>query len=440
MATYSIFRLFIFSFLILKSLSQTHPSPKQPPKSLILPVSKHPSTLQYTTQFNLGTPLNPQTLLLDLGGRLLWIDCENGYNHSSTYRPGLCGSATCSAAKPIFGCELCLFSSSKQGFCNNNTCLVAIENTITTTVQFAEIAIDTISIGPFTMVPNFIFGCASAWLIKGLDSGINGVVGLGRTRIGFPTQLSSRFGGTFRRKFALCLPSSTSKSNGIVVFGDARYVFYPNYNKSKLIDLTTSFSFTKLFVNPVTTADDVQGEPSADYFIGVTSITINKKPISQINTTLLSIDKNGFGGTKISTVKPYTVLESSIYNLVTENFAKELEAMNVARVAPMTPFTECFSTKNLKYNLVGVEVPNIGFVFENKDVYWDLHGANLMVEISREVVCLGLLDGGLNPRTSIVIGAHQLEDNLLQFDLAASKLGFTSTLLEQEVECANFVV
>ncbi|CAL5337737.1 unnamed protein product [Camellia sinensis] len=259
------------------------------------------------------------------------------------------------------------------------------------------------------MVPNFIFGCASAWLIKGLDSGINGVVGLGRTRIGFPTQLSSRFGWTFCRKFALCLPSSTSKSNGIVVFGDARYMMYKE-------------------------------SPPRTISLVLLQSQLTKNPLVKLTQPCYLLTRMGFGGTKISTVKPYDVLESSIYNLVTENFAKELEAMNVARVAPMTPFTECFSTKNLKYNLVGVEVPNIGFVFENKDVYWELHGANLMVEISREVVCLGLLDGGLNPRTSIVIGAHQLEDNLLQFDLAASKLGFTSTLLEQEVECANFII
>jgi hypothetical protein len=48
------------------------------------------------------------------------------------------------------------------------------------------------------------------------------------------------------------------------------------------------------------------------------------------------------------------------------------------------------------------------------------------------------VDGGVNPRTSIVIGGHQLEDNLLQFDLAASRLGFSSSLLFRQTTCANF--
>ncbi|KAK9083980.1 hypothetical protein Scep_030451 [Stephania cephalantha] len=63
----------------------------------------------------------------------------------------------------------------------------------------------------------------------------------------------------------------------------------------------------------------------------------------------------------------------------------------------------------------------------------DLGGANSMVEVGEDVLSLGMVDGGeMSPRfkTSIVIGGHQLEDNLLEFDLARSRLGFSS--------CANF--
>ena len=37
-----------------------------------------------------------------------------------------------------------------------------------------------------------------------------------------------------------------------------------------------------------------------------------------LNSTLLSIDSQGYGGTKISTVNPYTALEKSIFKAVTE--------------------------------------------------------------------------------------------------------------------------
>ncbi|GFY85085.1 hypothetical protein Acr_03g0018590 [Actinidia rufa] len=380
--------LSLLIFTISHSKAQTS-TPK--PKSLLLPVTKDSSTLQYLTQLNLGTPLTPKTVVLDLGGRHLWFDCEAGYN-SSTYHPGHCGSAACSVAKPSFTCGICFADKPRPG-CNKYTCSIALENTITRTVGYFE---------------------------EGLT-------------LGLPHQISSKFGGTLPRKFALCL----SKSNGFVLFGDARYVFYSSHNKSNLIDVSKYFSFTKLYINPVPTADDVKGEPSAEYFIGVTSILVNKKPV-RINTTLLAIDGKGYGGTKISTVNPYTVLESSIYNVVAETFGMELKAMNVAKVASVAPFSDCFSTEFLGYSRLGPSVPDMAFVFGNKSVYWELHGANLVVEISRDVVCLAVVDGGLNPRTSIVIGAHQLEDNLLQFDLAASKLGFTSTLLRQDVGCTNF--
>ncbi|GMN75271.1 hypothetical protein TIFTF001_056585 [Ficus carica] len=70
-----------------------------------------------------------------------------------------------------------------------------------------------------------------------------------------------------------------------------------------------------------------------------------------------------------------------------------------------------------------------------------------MVKVSNEVLCLGFVDGGpirfvdwgvKFTRTAIVIGGHQIEDNLLQFDLAASRLGFSSSLLLKQTSCSNF--
>lgn len=64
-----------------------------------------------------------------------------------------------------------------------------------------------------------------------------------------------------------------------------------------------------------------------------------------------------------------------------------------------------------------------------------------MVRIYRDGVdvwCLGFLDGGAHPKSSIVIGGHQMEDNLLQFDLESKILGFTSSVLVHGTMCANF--
>ncbi|KAF4347761.1 hypothetical protein G4B88_019533 [Cannabis sativa] len=90
------------------------------------------------------------------------------------------------------------------------------------------------------------------------------------------------------------------------------------------------------------------------------------------------------------------------------------------------------------------------FVFggsSEKKVVWRINGANSMVFVNKDVACLGFVDGGplrfvdwgiKFTRTSIVIGGHQIEVNLIQIDLVASRLGFSSSLLATQTTCSNF--
>jgi hypothetical protein len=38
----------------------------------------------------------------------------------------------------------------------------------------------------------------------------------------------------------------------------------------------------------------------------------------------------------------------------------------------------------------------------------------------------------------VVIGRHMMEDNLIEFDLQTSPLGFSSSLLFRQMACNNF--
>ena len=83
----------------------------------------------------------------------------------------------------------------------------------------------------------------------------------------------------------------------------------------------------------------------------------------------------------------------------------------------------------------------IDLVMGSENVQWRIFGANSMARVESkgvDVWCLGVIDGGDNPRTSIVIGGYQMEDNLLQFDLETNTLGFSSSLLIKETTCSNF--
>lgn len=130
-------------------------------------------------------------------------------------------------------------------------------------------------------------------------------------------------------------------------------------------------------------------------------------------------------------------METSIYHAFVNAFAKELA--HVSKAKPVEPFKLCFDSEELGVTRVGPAVPPIDFVLQNnEDVFWRVFGANAMVQVSREVSCLAFVDGGVESTTSIVIGGHRLEDNLLQFDLTNSRLGFSSSLLFRQTTCANF--
>ncbi|XP_065859316.1 probable aspartic proteinase GIP2 [Euphorbia lathyris] len=378
------------------------------PKGLILPISKDQSSNQYLTLIKQRTPLVPLKLTLDLGGLILWVDCEQDYV-SSTYKPVHCNTPQCPSS---YGCI-------------NNICGFLADNPYKGSVLVsAQLGFDVASIqstngsnpGPLVSLPKLMFTCSLTSMLQGLANGVTGMAGLGRHKLSLPSQFSSAF--RFHKKFSMCL----SSSQGVVIFGDE--------------DVSKSLIYTQLILNPVSTATtSFASEPSSDYFIGVRSIKINGNNVP-FNKTFLKIDEQGFGGTKISTVNPYTVMQTQIYKAFVRSFIKELA--QVPRVSAVAPFGACFNSTYIGSTRVGLGVPRIDLVLQSKKVKWSIFGANSMVNVKEDVVCLGFVDGGVNPRTSIVIGGHQLEDNLLQFDLATAKLGFSSPLLIRQTSCANF--
>lgn len=201
--------------------------------------------------------------------------------------------------------------------------------------------------------------------------------------------------------------------------GDGPYVMLPGIDVSQPVG-----GDTPLIISP-----------KGEYYIGVSSIKINNKVVP-VYSSLLSYNRHGYGGTMISTIEPYTVLETSIYKGVTQFFANELSG--VPRVAPVAPFGVCFNSTNIASTRTGPAVPNIDLVLQNQNVVWRIVGMNSMAQAAPDVLCLGFVDGGARPRASIILGGHQLEDNLLQFDLTKSMLGFSSSLLLRRTTCANF--
>ncbi|KAL9240783.1 hypothetical protein vseg_014962 [Gypsophila vaccaria] len=278
----------------------------------------------------------------------------------------------------------------------------------------------------------FPFGCTGIDDLKGLSRHTKGVLSLARK----DNSLHSLIAKVFKvpHKFALCLPSSYAyNTNGAMYFGGGPYKLFPSR-----IKLSRYFVTTPLMVNPIDVGETYEKRNSSiEYFINLKSISIDGTPL-KINTSMLLLNKNGLGGTKINPIYPYTTLHTNIYNELVDAFTNKANAMNITRVARVSSFSACYSSKNVVATKTGPKVPNIDLILDGKDAIWRIYGSNSMIKVSNNVRCLAFVDGGTKMKSSIVIGGKQMEDSLVEFDLESSKLRVTSSLLSYGTSCSQF--
>ncbi|KAE9599044.1 hypothetical protein Lal_00044111 [Lupinus albus] len=387
------------------------------PNHFILPIKKDPSTNLFYTSLGIGTPTQNFNLVIDVAGENLWYDCDKNYN-SSSYIPINCNTKKC----PFIGCTGC--NGPYKPGCTNNTCPANTINTFAEFIFGGGLGEDFIYISQ-----NKISGLLTACVetdsftsfnpLSGLPKSTKGIIGLANSQLALPTQLASA--NKAPPKFSLCLPSSNNLGFTNLLVKDV----------SKFV-----FKTTPLIVNPVATGPvSEQGVPSKEYFIDVKSVNIDGHVVN-LKPSLLSINNKGNGGTKISTTSPFTELESTVHKTFIREFLKKASDRKLKKVASVAPFEACFDS-----NTIGNSWPTIDLMLQ-EGVQWTIHGTNSIIMAKKNVACLAFVDGGTEPRmsfvkASIVIGGYQLQDNLLEFDLASSKLSFTSSLLLQNETCSS---
>ncbi|KAL1543211.1 putative aspartic proteinase GIP2 [Salvia divinorum] len=386
--------LLLLPLILLLSKAASLPHSPTLPKAAIFPVSKDPSTLQYVARVFMGENLDSVNLVVDLNGPSVWMASELK-SASQSQQP--C-SLKCSMAKSIRG-----GGGGGGAEYNSQGCTLLAENAISRTSASGDLSEDVLAmefwdgIGPssFAKSEKFLFLSSPDLLLKGLAHGARGMLGLGDSRISLPSQFSTTF-GFFERKFSLCL----SPQKGAVFLGGSPQI-------------SSSMMFTPL----------ISKKGEGFYYIDVSSIKVSGKK--------LPLQQKGILDAKISTIAPYTTFESKIYAAFVESYVSAAISMNLSLVQPVAPFEVCFSPKHME------NVPIVDLVLQSELVRWRIHGENSMVVVNDEVMCLGFLDGGPNPRESIVVGGYQIEDHLLEFNLGNSMIGFAS-LLKGEKKCSDF--
>ncbi|PWA93577.1 Aspartic peptidase [Artemisia annua] len=96
-------------------------------------------------------------------------------------------------------------------------------------------------------------------------------------------------------------------------------------------------------------------------------------------------------------------------------FGRTGNAKNVQRVPNVAPFGACFSSMNISRTHWGPDVPSIDLVLHTKSVYRRISGANSMVKLQKNVLCLGFVEEPteqrFRPRSSIVTATHWRTSN-----------------------------
>ncbi|KAG9457972.1 hypothetical protein H6P81_002480 [Aristolochia fimbriata] len=411
---------FFFFFLSSSSVSESAALATRPIRALVAPIKRDDRTSLYTLPLN----AKKQEFVLDITGDLLWSECSPKSHHPLIP----CKSHYCTYAN-TFRSPLC---RATRGPIDKHhcTCSVAPLNPVTQTCAVADLTHRSDLLLSATngrsptsapvSVPRFVSSCAPKSLFVSLPSAAAGVAGLGRSRIGLPSQLSKSL--SIKRRFAICLPGSGSSAPGVAFFGDGPYFFLPQPG----LDATRVLSYTPLLKNPT----------NPGYYIDVKAVAVNGELVRFL-ARVLAFDADGCGGVKLSTSAPYTILKSHVYRAVVKAFAEATRGIPRALPPMVEPFDLCLNTSGVGKSRVGPWVPRVDLVLGSGQ-NWTIFGENSMKRVSSDVACLAVVDGGEKAPQAAVIGSHQLENNFLLFDVAGSRLGFSSTLSFFRTTCSNF--
>ncbi|KAI6683728.1 hypothetical protein NL676_029641 [Syzygium grande] len=399
--------------LLALALAGSHVSAFQPYKTLVAPITKDTTTSLYSTTLNFR-----ENYIVDLGAPFSWYTCP--YKHPLV----TCKAPPCVSARSYLSPLCPPSSSSTNNLCQN--CITTPVNPLTKTCSLSDLTCQNITLyltnggNPTSSINlnDIYMSCAPGYLLKSLPSGTTGWTSLSWAPLALSTQLTPPQLGITKR-FAMCLPS-VPNGKGTLFFGSGPYFF----RSPALVDVSRFLSYTPLIKNP----------KSSDYYIGLDSISIAGKAV-RIPGKAFSIDSVGRGGTVLSTVIPYTILRSDIFDVFVKEF--KIATKSIPETKKEKPFEYCLKSSAIASTRLGLQVPQISLQVAGGKT-WTIYGANSMKQVNKDVACLAFVDGGKAAKHAVAIGSHQMEDNFLVFDLAQSMLGFSSSLLGYTTTCANF--
>ncbi|OEL21144.1 Basic 7S globulin 2 [Dichanthelium oligosanthes] len=394
-----------------------------PPKPILTPIFKDPTTSLYTIPIKDGGA----PLVLDLACPLLWSTC------APAHRTVPCNSSVCRVASrnPPAGCAY-TSGGGQHSFSTGRhcSCTAYPYNPATGQCGHGDVSAVPLSANatdgknPLFPVSFSAFGsCSPVALLASLPKGAAGVAGLSRLPLSLPSQAASVL--KVAKRFVLCLPTSGVRS-GAAIFGGG--------------------PFQLLAAPPVDVADGFLKDPhplrflknpkNGAYYIGVIGIVVNNERLPLPPGIFDLHARSGTGGVMLSTVTPYTTLRSDIYRPLLRAF--DAATSGIPRAAPVKPFEMCYQVSALSWTRLGFAVANIEMLLD-RGGSWLLPGNGSLVQVNDQTVCFAFLEMGVVPGSpAVIFGGFQMEDHLLMFDLEKEAFGFCGPLPGIRTNCGNF--
>ncbi|XP_047311076.1 probable aspartyl protease At4g16563 [Impatiens glandulifera] len=370
----------------------------------------------YSVSLSFGTPPQSVDLIMDTGSSLVWLPCTKHYTCSK------CNFNNLNPTKiPVFVPKLS--SSAKIIGCSNPKCgliygsdVVSIcKKCITNCTQICPpymiaygsgstsglLMSDTLHLpGKKAAVDGFVAGCSMFSTHQP-----SGIAGFGRRPESLPVQMGLT-------RFSYCLVShkfdNTAKGSEMVIVSGSDSSKTRNVSYTPLIN--NSKALNPAFLNY--------------YYMGLRKITVGGRKV-KIPHRLVTIGKNGDGGTIIDSGSTFTFMEHEVFLAVAAEFEKQMgdyrRASDVEKWSGLSPCFEIADEESVLF-------PELVFHFKG-GTKMELPLADYFSVVSENgAVCMTIVTDEISPAgnggPSIILGNYQQQNFYVEYDLENQRLGF----------------
>lgn len=395
------------------------------------------ATGSYLVDINLGTPPRKYTLIADTGSDLVWTQCAPCADatattagcypqlhplyspaNSSTFAAVPCAAAACGqvpAPFPLPECGPaapdCLY---RYQYAGGAAFTEGVLGTETVTARPV--------VGAPAKLPGIVFGCGNAGNAGAAFGRADGVLGLGRGPLSFPSQLrASSSLPSASSKFAYCIldfskPTTTTSLLLLGPAADTLLAARADVGPSS----PSAIQYTAL-VAPLPAA----ANPSL-YYVRPAGVAVAGAPVPGLTKPRLWLpdSRTGGGGTVFDSGVTLTYLVPGIYRPVLAAFqAHLLSTLRLPRAPPLdAALTLCVDVTGVKQKQLDATLPRLKIWFADGAVF-EPPASNVFVNVGNGVRCLAIAEAA-SPGASNVLGNLVQQNFLVVYDSNQGRIGF----------------